>query len=295
MTDTYLLDHGWEHEHERLLALGATFDPGTRRALAATGLAPGWRCLEVAAGAGTVARWLAEQVGEHGTVVATDLDTGFLEKLAGEVPNLEARRHNIVTDPVDEGTYDLVHTRFLLEHLHSRQEALANMARAVRPGGWLVAEALQWTTPHIGMATGRPGRHPRALVAQALSPVVHVLLNVFKDTGLRVDVGAQLPADLARLGLTEITAEGRAVFVTAGTPGADVVDLSLQHARDLILDPPAAMQGRGLSPARLLSRAPALKAVLGRRLDAMAGIFGDPAMWTMLPVVVAAAGRRPLT
>ena len=50
--DTYLLDHGWSGERERLEAIAALFDPGTRRHLAATGLGSGWRCLEVGGGTG---------------------------------------------------------------------------------------------------------------------------------------------------------------------------------------------------------------------------------------------------
>ena len=55
----YLFSHSWEREGERLTALAAAFDPITRHHLLARGLTGGWRCLEVGAGTGTVARWLA--------------------------------------------------------------------------------------------------------------------------------------------------------------------------------------------------------------------------------------------
>ncbi len=78
-------------EDERLSLL----DPLSRQRRAL--VQPGWRCLEVGAGRGSMARWLAQQVGEQGRVVATDVDTTYLERLT--IPNLDIRRHNILSDP----------------------------------------------------------------------------------------------------------------------------------------------------------------------------------------------------
>jgi hypothetical protein len=47
-----------QREFERLQALGRVFDPATRRCLIATGLGHGWNCLEVGAGAGSIAKWI---------------------------------------------------------------------------------------------------------------------------------------------------------------------------------------------------------------------------------------------
>ena len=48
-------------------------------ALHRLGLGPGWRCLEVGAGSGSVARWLAAKVGPEGSVLATDIDTRWVD------------------------------------------------------------------------------------------------------------------------------------------------------------------------------------------------------------------------
>src|ERR1700738_5415901 len=111
---TYVFDTEWELERERLAGLERIFDPGTREVLAGVGVEPGWRCLEVGAGGGSVTEWLCERVGASGRVVATDLDTRFVETL--DYPQLEHRRHNIVTDELEEGGFDLVHTRAVLTH-----------------------------------------------------------------------------------------------------------------------------------------------------------------------------------
>lgn len=135
---SYVFDQTWKREHARLRALEDLFDGASIRHLAERGAGAGWRCLEVGCGAGGVARWLAERVGASGRVLATDLDLRFLADHGRG--NLEVQRHNILTDPLEEGTFDLVHERALLVHVPGRQQALKRMVAAVRPGGWVVAE-----------------------------------------------------------------------------------------------------------------------------------------------------------
>ncbi len=53
-------------ERARLTGLEAMFDPVTFEVLARLGVGPGWRCADVAAGGGSVARWLADRVGPPG-------------------------------------------------------------------------------------------------------------------------------------------------------------------------------------------------------------------------------------
>ena len=108
-------------EDERLSLLEQLYDPVSRRRRAM--IQPGWRCLEIAAGRGSMAAWMAEQVGPTGHVVASDIDTGYLQKL--DLPNLEVREHDILEDPLDElgpGSFDLVGSRLALFHLVGRQE-----------------------------------------------------------------------------------------------------------------------------------------------------------------------------
>src|SRR5687767_2363356 len=94
----YVFEHSWEGERSRLALLEEIFDPGTVRHLEALGVDAGWRCLEVGAGAGSVARWLCERVGAGGRVVVTDLETGLLEPLPGEFRCAEVLRHDVVAD-----------------------------------------------------------------------------------------------------------------------------------------------------------------------------------------------------
>jgi SAM-dependent methyltransferase len=101
------------------------------------GISEGWRCLEVGAGEGSIARWLANRVGPTGIVVATDINTEFLSRIGAS--NLEIRQHDILKDELEKGHYDLVHFRKVL-HLPDPEKAAKRMAEAVRPGGWLLIE-----------------------------------------------------------------------------------------------------------------------------------------------------------
>jgi SAM-dependent methyltransferase len=286
---TYLLDHGWSGERERLDGLGSVFDPGTFREFDAIGVGPGWRCLEVGGGSGTVARWLCERVGPAGRVVATDLDTGFLDEL--RLPNLEVRRHDIVTDELEQGAFDLVHTRLVLEHLRDRDLALARMVSALAPGGWLVVEAFQYSG--VAVTSSRPSPAVRR-AALALPALFRAVLTALRPAGFDARLGHRLPAHLCRLGLVDVTAEGRAVFIRGGSPTAEVARLSLARFEEIIADPPAALPSAApwTAPGVLQRLAP-LRREMARRLHALAPAFDDDGVWAMAPLLVAARGQRP--
>src|SRR5438477_4420279 len=133
-------------EDERLTLLEQLYDPVSRRRRAL--VEQGWRCLEVGAGRGSMAVWLAEQVGPAGQVVVTDIDTRYLQRL--DLPNLEVLQHNILDDSLEvlgPGSFDLVCSRLTLFHLVGRQEvAIRQMTECLRPGGWLIDEDADWGT-----------------------------------------------------------------------------------------------------------------------------------------------------
>jgi SAM-dependent methyltransferase len=125
-------------ELERLRVIEAIADPITTSRLERIGVAHGWSCLEVAAGAGSIAAWLGKRVGPAGTVLATDLNPRFLSHLG---PPVEVEPMNLLTADLDRDRYDLVHGRAVLHHLfRDAEEVVAKMARATKPGGWLFIE-----------------------------------------------------------------------------------------------------------------------------------------------------------
>ncbi|MEL7208940.1 MAG: methyltransferase domain-containing protein, partial [Actinomycetota bacterium] len=102
------------------------------------GIEPGWHCLEVGAGAGTVSRWLGEQVGEDGRVMSTDVDLRFHTEDVGD--NVIVREHDITTDRLPNAHFDLIHARAVLQHLPEREEVFAAFLKLAKPGAWIVVE-----------------------------------------------------------------------------------------------------------------------------------------------------------
>lgn len=87
---SYTLDNTWEHARRRLSVLEGVYDPSTTARMTALGVEAGWRCLELGAGGGSIARWLCDSVGPTGSVTAVDLEPCFLE--ADPRPNMEILR-----------------------------------------------------------------------------------------------------------------------------------------------------------------------------------------------------------
>ncbi|MFD0776404.1 class I SAM-dependent methyltransferase, partial [Streptomonospora algeriensis] len=113
----------------------------TTERLAETGVGPGWRCLEVGAGGGSVGVWLARRVAPDGWVVVTDVKPVRMPQKAG----ISVLRHDIARDPLPEAAFDVVHARLVLMHLPEREQVLAQLLRALRPGGWLQLDELDAT------------------------------------------------------------------------------------------------------------------------------------------------------
>jgi SAM-dependent methyltransferase len=124
--------------------LATLFNPGTFHRIETLGIGPGWRCWEAGAGSASLPRWLARHSSPGGYVLATDRDTTALHEdppengPAGD--GFEIRQHDLGTDPPPSGAFDLVHARLVLMHIPGRDNALATMISALRPGGWLLLE-----------------------------------------------------------------------------------------------------------------------------------------------------------
>jgi ubiquinone/menaquinone biosynthesis C-methylase UbiE len=257
MTDTrYVFDNAHGETRERFPALSDLYDGETIRCLQAIEVGPGWQCLEVAAGGGSIARWLAGQVGTSGRVLATDLDTRFLESLTDLA--LEVRRHDIVRDPLPYSTFDLVHARLILVHLPERERALANMSGAVKPGGWLVCEEFDSLS-----LTADPTLHPTECELKAQA----ALQRVMAARGANTRYGRDLASRLRAHGMVDIRAQARMAMWQGGSAGARLLRANFQQLREELLR------------TGLLTQAE-LDDDLAR-LDDPLTLFPSPLMWTV--------------
>jgi SAM-dependent methyltransferase len=217
---------GYDEELARLRLLQERSDARTFDRLTALGPLAGAVCLEVGAGAGSVARWLAVQAGPSGRVVATDADPRFL---AGtEAAGVEVRRHDILADPLEPARYDLVHCRALLCHLPDPARALDVMAAAVRPGGWLLVE----DADYCSLVAADPA-HPRA---PRFDAAMRELL-AFIAAGRAFDpfFGRRLPGLVVSAGLADARHEAIACRRQGAGSAAEVLACSLERTRDRAL------------------------------------------------------------
>jgi SAM-dependent methyltransferase len=245
----------------RLLAAEELLDAGTQRVLDQVGVASGWHCLEVGAGAGSVARWLATRVGPTGSVLATDLDVTHLAHPA-QPANLTVQAHDVVCDPLPTTHFDLIHARLLLEHLPARDDVLRKLHAALRPGGWLVVESVDYVSAVPVSALGA-AEHART---QA------VRLAAFSAAGVDHEFGRRLPERMQASGFHAVGHEGRVWVMAGGSPGARWFQLSLQHLRPRLVGP---------DPAQLTDA----------EVDRMLELFDDPDWAALSPIIMAAWGQ----
>jgi SAM-dependent methyltransferase len=233
MTETereYGFDLAWEQERERLAAVEHMFDERTQRLLDSVGVTAGWRCLEVGAGGGTTASWLCERVGATGQVVATDMDTRFVDRL--EHPNLRVLRHDITCDPLEDCAFDLIHSRMLLEHLALRDHVVRRLVQALKPGGWLMIEDVDMTSALYVPADAwfAVPEDRRELVLR----VHRALRDVVTSFGADLEYGARLPSVLMACGLEDVDAEMCVRLVRGGTARAEWSRLTMEVLRDAL-------------------------------------------------------------
>jgi ubiquinone/menaquinone biosynthesis C-methylase UbiE len=135
---------GGQAGYDRLLLLARDRWPDTRDLLARAGVGPGMRCVDLGCGGGEVTFELAKLVAPGGAAVGVDMDEVKLALARGAaaergVTIVEFRAAN-VNDWDEPAAYDVVYSRFLLQHLRQPVALLRRMWAAVRPGGVIVVE-----------------------------------------------------------------------------------------------------------------------------------------------------------
>lgn len=133
---SYALDNASPHGTSHLGGLAGMFDHFTRARINESVSLAGARCLELGAGNGSVAVWLAGQVGPHGQVVATDIDTQHIPSH----DRMTVVRHDLMRDPLPPGPFNLIHARCLLGHLTIRDTLTPELCQLLAPGGVILIE-----------------------------------------------------------------------------------------------------------------------------------------------------------
>jgi ubiquinone/menaquinone biosynthesis C-methylase UbiE len=194
-----------------------------RRALVQAALAaqPGERILDVGCGPGFYVAELLAQVGPDGWVTGVDGAPAMLAvaaKRAEGHDNVAFHEADATALPVDAGGFDAAVSVQVLEYVADVPVALAQIGRALRPGGRLVVWDVDWRT--VSWHSEDEARMRRMLEAWDRH-LVHPSLP------------RTLAAQLRAAGFADVVAEGHAFTTTAldaETYGGALTDLLPRYA-----------------------------------------------------------------
>lgn len=210
-------------EFLRLRALEEVWDENTCSMLGLrVGVQRGWRCLELGAGAGSIARWLAERVGHSGSVVAADMNCRFLVDMPG---NVEVRCLDAANADFGREEFDLVHHRSVLSYVAHREEVLVRLARSLRPGGWLVSEEPDFQYRVIAGDTDE----------RLLSRFFEALRLILKSSGVDFSFGPRLVELFRDLGLVDVDRSTRNHVAQGGSLISEILWRAVQPLRSQLV------------------------------------------------------------
>lgn len=216
----------------------------------------------MAAGAGSVARWLSEQVGNSGKVVVIDNDTTLLSGI--DESNITILCQG-VEDLDDDLEFDLVHARLILDLLPSRDKVLDKLINCVRPGGWILLE-------EFDSITFIPNSNNNSESIDLFVKVVEAVRDIWLQDRHDPEYGRKLPGELLKRGLQEVAAEGHVLVRRGGTPGVIPWQLSVEKIRDRIVD------------LNLLSH---------EEIERHQALLHDPSFTYLTPLLLSTWGRVP--
>jgi len=105
---------------------------------------PGHRVLDVGCGSGVDTIALAQWVGSMGQVVGIDYDVAMVAEAdqratEAEVNSWVIHKQAQATElPLESGSFDACRSERLFQHLHQPDQALSEMLRVTKSGGWIV-------------------------------------------------------------------------------------------------------------------------------------------------------------
>jgi ubiquinone/menaquinone biosynthesis C-methylase UbiE len=150
----YILDGG-DEDLRRLLSVAETTQEMARSAFRRVGMQEGWHAIDCGCGPIGGLAVMAEMVGPAGRVVGVDFSEPAIQRARSVVAALELGNVELLAGDINDldvaaagGPFDLAYARLFLMHQPDPVRTLSQIARLLRPGGWVVAqEALRSPPP----------------------------------------------------------------------------------------------------------------------------------------------------
>jgi SAM-dependent methyltransferase len=226
---------------ERLAVLREVAGASTRALLERVGPELGERVLDLGCGGGDVTRELARRVGPAGSALGVDQDgvalqIAWKEARAAGLDNIRYVEGDLLAEAspwAAERPFDLAYARFVLSHLADPDGVLSRIHAAIRPGGRLVVEDVDFSGHFC---------HPPSA---AYTRYVDLYRQAARLRNADADIGPSLPARLKAAGFIDADVS---IAQTAGWTGP--VKLIAALTMEAITD---AVAASGLASAQELA------------------------------------------
>jgi len=250
--DEYILQVG-DSGADRLLLLDEVYGPYSREFLKKAQLGSSLDILDVGCGTGNIALWMAKEMAPQGHVVGVDASQEQV-KIASEqakqqnINNVEFIALSVYDLKQLERKFDLVSSRFLINHLSEPKKALKAMYDVLKPGGIIVCDE---------QVASVMKSYPES---SAFNRFVNLVPEATLPNGLDFDIGFKMPHLLMELNLDILNVnnyqpilmskkhkmlwlmawvEAKEAMLDATTISAAEYDESLNAVAELIEDPSA--------------------------------------------------------
>ena len=206
---------------------------------------PGMRILDVGCGTGAIAREIARRVAP-GEIIGVDREEAQLEtarRLAAEegVGNVRFHKGDAAKLDFPDDEFDAVYSRFLLEHVAGPPDAVKEMVRVVKPGGWVCA--YEWEN-------GCDACYPDSPAIRQVWLGIYRLQEIL---GSDAWIARKLYGIFLRAGLKNVETEGRAWTVNARE--RDKLRMLIDGALEITRQTRAGLLAEHLVPEEILTRA----------------------------------------
>jgi ubiquinone/menaquinone biosynthesis C-methylase UbiE len=225
-------------ESARLQRQSDELRPYSAELLDRVDLGPGQSAIDLGCGPSGIIQLLSERVSPGGRVVGVDADPAHVamaRQFAAErgLPNVEVVAADARHTGLPSASFDLVHSRTLLVTIPEPARVVAEMARLVRPGGWVAS-----LEPDTESTVCYPA-HP------AVDRICGLFHAAFRRNGADPFIGRRLTELYREAGLEDIGVEARAPIHPVGDTRRTIrLDL-VRSMRPVILE-------RGLAEEREL-------------------------------------------